>query len=99
MHERRRPQRRLAGIAEINICRKIRAELLGIAERNLIEQIVRMLPIMERVPVPGLAGLKEKRITAAAFREQIEAYHPAKTKLRVLAERVGIHGHEPVRRI
>ena len=50
-----------------------------------------MLPIVQRLIVPGLAGLKEKRITAAAFGEKIDTHHGAQTELRVFAERMRIH--------
>src|SRR5256714_8542321 len=99
MHEGRRPKRRFAGITRIKIRRKIPTELLRIADRNFIEQIVRMLSVVKRLPIPSLAGLEEQRITAPAFGQQIEAHHPAKTELRIWAKRMRIHRHEPVRRI
>src|SRR4051812_21963451 len=99
MHEHRRTEGRLAGIPDIEICRKIRRDLLGIAERKLIEQIMGMLAIVQRLAVPGFAGLKEKWITAATFGEQIEAHHSPKAELGVFAERMRTHRHEPVRRV
>src|SRR4051812_15620311 len=99
MHERRRTERWLAGIPDIKISRKIRPKLLRIADRQLIKEIVGMLAIVERLPVPGFAGLKEKWIAASSFREQIEAHHSAKAELRAFIERMRIHGHEPVGRV
>ena len=67
MHERRRPQRRFARITGIQIGGKIVAEPLRIADRDLIEQIVRMLPVVQRFAIPRFAGLKQERITAPAL--------------------------------
>ena len=58
-----------------------------------------MLAIMERLVVPRFASLKQKRVTATGFRERIEAHHQARTELRTLADRVGVHAHDPVWRI
>src|SRR5205807_5124161 len=88
MHERRRPERRLARITEIEISRKITREFLREAQRNLIEQIVRMLAVVERIALPGFAGLKEKRVAASTFGQKIEAHHSAKADLRALSERM-----------
>ena len=99
MHERRRPERRFARIAEIQICGQIAPEFLREAQRNLIKQIVRMLAVVERIALPGLAGLKEKRVAASTFGQQIEAHHSAKTELGALSERMRIHRHKPVWRV
>src|SRR5205807_429171 len=96
MHERRRPERRFARITEIEISRKITREFLREAQRNLIKQIVRMLPVVERIAIPGLTSLKEQRVTPPSFGQQIEAHHSAKADLRVFPERMRIHRHKPV---
>ena len=91
MHECRRTERRFARITEIEIRAKIVIELLREAERKFVEQIVRMLPVMQWLVVPRFAGLKQKRITASAFGERIEAHHQARADLRAVAERMRIH--------
>ena len=67
------------------IAAKIVGELLRKRERKFVEQIVRMLPIVQRLIVPGFAALEQQRITASAFGERIEAHHRAQTELRVVA--------------
>ena len=99
MHERRRTERRLARITEIDVCAEIVLEFLREAERKFVEEIVRMLPVVQRLIVPGFAGLKQKRITASAFGERIETHHKRDTELGVVAKRMGKHRHEPVRRV
>src|ERR1039457_5528739 len=99
MHEGRRTERRLAGITKVEKRAKIDVELLRVTERQFAKQIVRMLPIVQRLTVPRLAGLKEKRITAPAFGEQIETHHRAQTELCGIAERMRIHAHDPVGRV
>jgi hypothetical protein len=46
------------------------------AYRQLVEQIVRMLPIMERLVVPRFASLKQKRVSAPAFSQRIKTHRP-----------------------
>src|SRR5207237_10139778 len=58
-----------------------------------------MLTIVKRLAVPRLAGLKEKWITATAFREKIDTHHRAQTELRVFVKGMRIHAHDPVGRI
>src|SRR5262249_3630673 len=99
MHERRRTERRLTGIAEIDVCAEIVLEFLRDTERKFVKEIVRMLAVMQWLSVPRFACLKQKRITAALFGERVEAHHQARTKLRIIPKRTGIHPHEPVRRI
>src|SRR5713101_8136496 len=58
-----------------------------------------MLSIVQWLIAPRLAALKQKGITAAAFREWIETHHQTSAKLRALAKRMRVHRHDPVRRI
>src|SRR3989442_3903751 len=58
-----------------------------------------MLPIMQRLIMPRLAALKEKRITAALLGEWIETHHQTCADLRAVAEWMRIHPHDPVWRI
>src|SRR2546430_136098 len=85
MHKRWRPNCRLARITEVNVTAEIVCELLRKRKRKFIEQIVRMLSIMERLIVPRFAALQEKRITAALLGHWIETHHRAQTKLSVFA--------------
>ena len=62
-------------ITEIHVPAEIVLDLLRKAERKFVEEIVRMLAVMQCLSVPRFAGLKEKRITASAFGERIEAHH------------------------
>ena len=91
MHKCRRAERRFARIAEIDIRAKIVIEFLREAKRKFVEEIVRMLAVMQWLAVPRFAGLKQKRITASAFGERIEAHHQARAELRAVAERMRIH--------
>src|SRR5947199_3838724 len=86
MHERGRTERRFAGISEIQIAGNILGELLGIADRQFAEKIVRMLTIVQRLAMPRLACLKEKWITATHFGEKIETHHRTQPELRAVAE-------------
>src|SRR3954453_6973826 len=99
MHERRRTERGFAGVTKIEVSREILSKPLRVADRNLIKQIVGMLPVMQRLAIPRFSGLEKKWVTATAFGERIKAHHQAETELGVLTERVGIHGHEPVWRV
>src|SRR6476646_402085 len=99
MHERWRTERRFTGITEINIGAQIVIEFLREAEREFVEEIVRMLPVVQCLSVPRFAGLKQKRITASAFGERIAAHHQARTELRAVAQRMRKHRHDPVWRI
>ncbi len=58
-----------------------------------------MLAIVQRLVVPGFTGLKQKRITASAFGEGVEAHHETATDLCGVAERMRIHSHDPVGRV
>jgi hypothetical protein len=58
MHKRGRSQRRLARITNKEKGRKVVRKLLRIAHRNLIKQVMRMLPIVQCRAVPSLARLK-----------------------------------------
>ena len=75
VHECGRPECRFARITEIQIPANILTNLLRITKRQLIEQIVRMLSIMQRLIVSRFAALKKKRVAAPAFGERIEAHH------------------------
>src|SRR4029077_2503986 len=75
MHECWRTERRLTRITEIDVRAQIMLEFLREAERKFVEEIVRMLPVMQCLSVPNFAGLKQKRITTSAFSERIEAHH------------------------
>src|SRR5581483_369371 len=99
MHERRWAQGWLARVTEVKIRTKVVIELLRQAQREFVEEIVRMLTIVQRLVVPGFAGLKQERITASTFGQGIEAHHEAAADLGAVAERMRIHAHKPVRRI
>src|SRR6266550_203786 len=58
MHERRRTERRLPRITEIDVRAEIVLEFLRKAERKFVEKIVRMLSIMQCLSVPRFTGLK-----------------------------------------
>ena len=75
MHECGRTERRFARISEIDVGAKIVIELLREAKGKFVEKIVRMLPVMQWLAIPGFATLKEKRITASAFGERIQTHH------------------------
>src|SRR5262249_11186598 len=75
MHECGRTECRLTRITEINIGAEIWLELLRETKRKFVEEIVRMLAVVQRLSVPRFAGLKEKGIAASAFGERIEAHH------------------------
>src|SRR5205814_9412630 len=99
MHESGRTERRFARITEINIGAEIVIEFLREAEREFVEEIVWMLPVMQWLAVPRFATLKEKRITASLFGERIQTHHQTRTELCRVGARMGIHRHEPLRRI
>src|SRR5882724_11587867 len=65
MHECRRTERRFTRITEIDVGAEIVLELLRETHRQFVEEIVRMLSIMQWLAVPRFAALKEKRIAAA----------------------------------
>ena len=58
-----------------------------------------MLAIVQRLIVPGFAGLKEQGIAAAAFGERIETHHQSHAQLRSFTEGMREHAHDPVRRV
>ena len=47
---------------------------------------MRMLPVVQRLIVPGFARLKKQWITAAAFGQRIETHHQAYAQLGGVAE-------------
>ena len=65
MHECGWPKGGFSGITEIDVARKIGRKSLRIGQRQFVEQIVRMLPIVQWLIVPGFARLKKQWITAA----------------------------------
>src|SRR5207249_9968397 len=65
MHECGRPKRWFAGITEIQIRAQIVIEFLRQAQRQFVEEIVRVLSIVQRLVMPRFASLKQKRIAAA----------------------------------
>ena len=75
MHERRRTERWFTRITEIDVPAQIMLEFLRETEREFIEEIVRMLPVMQWFSVPHFTGLKQKRITASLLGERIETHH------------------------
>ena len=92
MHERRRPQRRLARQAEVGEGGAALAELDAVRRRELHEEVVRMLAIDQRRRAVGrLAGLSEQRIAALAHR-RIERDHSAQAE-RSGTERAIRHQH------
>src|SRR6266404_5995173 len=88
MHESGRSQRRFTRITKMKIRAQIDIELLRIRNGKFIEQIVRMLSIVQRLIVPRLAALKQKGITAPAFSERIEAHHQSPAELHVVINRM-----------
>src|SRR5437667_12043604 len=58
MHESGRSERRFAWITKIQIRAQTVFELLRITNRQFIEQIVRMLPVVQWLVVPRFAALK-----------------------------------------
>ena len=75
MHECWWTERRLTRITEIDVRAEIVLEFLREAERKFVEEIVRMLAVVQWLSVPYFASLKQKRITASLFGERIEAHH------------------------
>src|SRR5258708_12614723 len=75
MHECWRTECRLTWITEIDVRAEIVLEFLRKAERKFVEEIVRMLAVVQCLSVPHFAGLKQKRITTSTFSERIEAHH------------------------
>src|SRR5215471_5533756 len=88
MHKRGRTERRFAGITEIDVGAKIAIKFLRETEREFVEEIVRVLPVVQRLAIPRFAALKQERITAPSFSERIEAHHQSRTELRRVAERM-----------
>src|SRR5205809_4020924 len=89
VHECGRSERRFDRVTKIQVRTQTDIEFLRITDRQFVEQIMRMLPIVERLIVPRFSGLKKKRITAAAFRKWIQTHHQARTELRVVPKRAG----------
>src|SRR5205085_10524769 len=85
MHEHRWADRRFDRITEINVAAEIVIELLRKRKGKFIEQIVRVLSIVERLIVPRLAALQKQRIATALLSQKIETHHRAQTKLSVFA--------------
>src|SRR6267142_2823224 len=75
MHKCRRTESRLTRITKIDVRAEIVLEFLRKAERKFVEEIVRMLAVVQCLALPRFAGLKGKRITAPAFGGRIEAHH------------------------
>src|SRR6188474_776165 len=75
MHECWRTERWFTGITEIDVRAEIVLELLREAERKFVEEIVRVLPVVQWLSVPHFTGLKQKRITAALFGKRVETHH------------------------
>src|SRR4030095_437800 len=84
MHECGWTERGLTRITKINVRAEIMLEFLRETERKFVEEIVRMLAVLQRLAVPRFTGLKQKRITTPLFGERIEAHHQARTELRII---------------
>src|SRR5207244_8535601 len=95
MHKSRRTNRRFARVTEIQVTAQVVAELLRKRKGQFVEQIMRMLSIVQWPVVPRFAALQQKRITAAAFGQRIQTHHESPANLRCVAERMRIHRHDP----
>ena len=58
MHERGRSQGGFAADIQRRVGREIVPEFLRIAHRKLIEKIVRMLPVVQRLSIPGFTAFE-----------------------------------------
>src|SRR5439155_22208883 len=94
MHKGRRTERRFTAITEIEIRTEIVIEFLREAEREFVEAIVWMLPVMQWLAVPRYATLKEKRRTASVYGDWIQTHHRTRPELCRVGEWEGIHRNE-----
>src|SRR5207244_10602022 len=99
MHKSRRTNRRFARVTEIQVTAQVVAELLRKRKGQFVEQIMRMLSIVQWPVVPRFAALQQKRITAAAFGQLIQTRHESPANLRCVAKRMRIYRHDAIRRI
>ena len=67
MHERGRTKSWLTWITEVDKAGYVVREFLGVGKGQFAEQVVGVLPIMQRLIVPRLTRLKKQRIPVAAF--------------------------------
>ena len=96
MRKSDRPERRIAGRRGIDVSDRSVADIHRIFGGKLHEEIMRMLPIDQRLPMRGLAGLEQLGIAALPEEERLQAQHRAKHQVSGPELALG-DAHEPVR--
>ena len=98
MHERRRAQRRLAGRRGVQLEAERVPDRVPVDRRQLHEEVVRMLAVVQRGAAVGLAALEqERKLQISAHRRGLEGQHRTEQEL-TAQQRVRGHAHDPVDR-
>jgi hypothetical protein len=95
VHERHRPERRLADGRAEERDPPARADRQAVSRRELAEEIVRVLAVDVLELVVRLAHLEELRVAARRDRHRLERDHPADEEL-ALGELARSRSHQPV---
>src|SRR6266404_1764796 len=77
MHERDRPERRFTGITKVGKPGSAFTNWQGVLRRQLHKQIVRMLPVDERLAFVSFAGLEKQRRSARRKSKRFKTEHAA----------------------
>lgn len=81
VRKRNGPERRLARGGGVELHPEVPRQRTRVERRQLHEQVVRMLPVHERLPTECLAGLQKQRVALSANRPRLRAQHGAERKL------------------
>ncbi len=95
MRVRGGPEGGLARDCAVHLDRDDIRDGAGVRARQLHEEVVRMLPVMERRAVAQLARREQVRVTAPAHCGGLQAEHGVTTNL-AASERSVRHLHQPV---
>ena len=91
----RRTERGLAGQRGIAMQPEPVGERPLVVDRQLHEQIVRMLPIVNGIAVTDLTGREQVRVAATRYRPRFQAEHRAHADT-AAPDRAPQHAHEPI---
>src|ERR1700722_6880077 len=91
-----RPERGVAHGSDINFQPDVPAELSYVMETEPHDEIVRMLPVDDGLPVGSFSSLEEQRIAAISDGGRLQAQHQIHLERAVLASAMFRRSHEPI---
>ena len=95
VHVGHRPDPRLAHRRGVDHETESLGERPLVEGRQFHEQVVRVLPVVERLPTEGLAALQQQRVALPADRERLGAHHAVQVQ-RAAGKLAHRHQHSPI---